>query len=80
MGIPTNHVIQIRHAHHAYLQEMGKAIDPRIHAHHAQNQTVTLLMSAKKIATNPRVNTKLFSNQILIFYKILSDTRLKVIK
>ena len=73
MGIPTNHVIQIHHAHHAYLQKMG------IHAHHAQNQTVTLLMSAKKIATNPLVNTKLFSNQILIFYRILSDTRLKVI-
>ena len=61
MESPTNHVIQIHHAHHAYLQKMGKAIDPGIHAHHAQNQNVSLLMSAKKTATNPLVNTKWFS-------------------
>ena len=69
MGIGTIHVTQIHHVHHAY-QKMAI-----INAHRAQNQTVSLFLSAKKTATNPLVNTKLFSNQILIFYRIISGTR-----
>ena len=69
MGIGTIHVTQIHHVHHAY-QKMAI-----INAHRAQNQTVSLFLSAKKTATNPLVNTKWFSNQILIFYRIISGTR-----
>ena len=74
MGTGTIHVTQIHHAHHVYLQKMAI-----INAHHAQNQTVSLFLSAKKTATNPLVNTKWFSNQILIFYRIISGTRLMVL-
>ena len=74
MGTGTIHVTQIHHAHHVYLQKMAI-----INAHHAQNQTVSLFLSAKKTAINPLVNTKWFSNQILIFYRIISGTRLMVL-
>ena len=73
MGTDTIHVTQIHHVHHAYLK---MAI---INAHHAQNQTVSLFLSAKKTATNPLVNTKWFFSQTLIFYKITSETRLMVL-
>ena len=72
MGTDTIHVTQIHHVHHAYLK---MAI---INAHHAQNQTVSLFLSAKKTATNPLVNTKWFSSQSLIFYRIISETKLMV--
>ena len=74
MGIGTNHVTLIHHVHHVYLQKMAI-----INAHHAQNQTVSLFLSAKKTATNPLVNTKWFCSQTLIFYKITSETRLMVL-
>ena len=72
MGTGTIHVTQIHHAHHVYLQKMAI-----INAHHAQNQTVSLFLSAKKTATNPLVNIKWFSNQILIFYEIKVCTKKK---